>query len=174
MIKLGFPLISIYRGKGINIENNGTIIFKGKAGIGANAGISVGSYGKLTLGNEFFNSYGLKIICHHEITTDYRVRLGFETFMSDTDLHSMKSEDGKSYTKGFGKIIFGHEIWAGSFCKFYKNTVIPSLCTISSNTLINKKIECEPYSLIYSGGGIKTKKTGYCRDIDDDSIDYLS
>lgn len=172
MIHLGFPMVSIYKGKGIILENKGTIIFQGKAGIGANAGISIGEYGKLTLGDNFINSYGMKLICYNEITMGKTVRFGWEPFLCDTDFHSLKSEDGTKYTKGFGKIRFGDEVWIGSFCKFYKNTDIPSRCTVASNTLVNKKIDCEPYSLIYSGAGIKVKHTGYYRDINDDTIDY--
>lgn len=174
MIRLGFPIISIYKGKGIVLENKGTIIFQGKAGIGANAGLSIGKYGKLTLGDDFKNSYGMKLVCYHEITIGHTARFGWESFLCDTDFHSLKSEDGTKHAKGFGKIKFGDEVWVGSFSKFYKNTEIPSRCTVAANTLVNKKIECEPYSLIYSGAGIKVKHTGYYRDINDDVIDYTA
>lgn len=172
MIQLGFPKISIFRGTGINIENRGTIIFNGSATFGANSGISVGNSGQFIIGDRFVNTYGMKVVCYHEIAIGEKVRIGWESLLCDTDLHSLKSEDGLKHAKGFGGIKIGNEVWIGSFCKIYKNSEIPRRCTVAANTLINKKIECQPYSLIYSGGGIKVKYTGFYRDIDDDKIDY--
>lgn len=172
MIQLGFPLVSIFKETGIILENKGTVIFKGKTQIGANAALSIGEYGHLTFGEDFKNTYGMKLICYNEVEIGHTARFGWETFICDTDFHSLKSVDGNRHAKGFGKIKFGDGIWVGSFSKFYKNTDIPSLCTIAANTLINKKIECEPYSLIYSGAGIKIKHTGFYRDIKDDVINY--
>lgn len=172
MIRLGYPYVSIYKGRGLVLENNGTLIFKGKAIIGANSGISIGEKGTLILGDEFSCLHSLKIVCYNMISMGRRCRLGWDTLVCDTDFHSLVSEDGSKHTKGYGSIIFGEEIWVGSFCKFYKNTEIPSRCTIAANTLVNKKIECESYSLIYSGSGIKIKTTGFYRDIEDDKINY--
>lgn len=172
MIQLGYPYVSIFKEKGIIVENKGLIVFKGKVSIGANSGISVGKTGVLTFNDKFSNSYGLKVVCYKKITFDYGVRIGWDTLVCDTDFHSMKTEDGKHHTKGYGEISLGKEVWVGSYCKLYKNTSVPDRCTVASNTLLNKKIECEPYSLIYSGGGIKIKYTGYYRDINDDKINY--
>ena len=172
MIKLGFPMVSVYRGTGIVLENKGRIIFNGSTVIGGKSGISVGEKGILTFNDQFCNQTGAKIICYHDITFGKRVRVGWHTLICDTDFHKMKSEDGTCYTKGFGKIKFGDDVWVGSFCKIFKNSIIPSKCTVASNTLLNKAIECRPYSLIYSGGEIKVKYTGFCRDLQDDKIEY--
>ena len=90
----------------------------------------------------------------------------------DTDFHTLKTPDGSNRTKGFGPIHIGEEVWVGSYCKIYKNAVIPSRCTVASSTVINKPIECEPCSLIYPGYGIKVKHTGCYRDVDDDQVRY--
>lgn len=172
MIKLGFPMVSVFREKGIVLENKGKIIFKGTVSIGGGSGISVGDTGILNFGDRFANQSGGKIICYHKITFGNIVRLGWQSLICDTDFHTLKSEDGSSYTKGFGEIEIGDEVWIGSYCKLFKNTEIPNRCTIASGTVINKKIDCRPYSLIYPGGGIKVKHTGYYRDIDDDRIIY--
>lgn len=172
MIRLGFPLVSVFNQKGIIIENNGLIIFKGNVTMGGGSGISIGENGILTFGDRFCNQVGGKIICYSKVSFGSKVRLGWNCLVCDTDFHTMKSKDGCSYTKGFGNIKIGDEVWIGSFCKLFKNTDIPSKCTIAANTLINKKINCDAYSLIYPGGGIKIKNIGYCRDIDDDIINY--
>lgn len=172
MIRLGFPLVSVFPGKGIVLENKGTVIFKGRAQIGGGSGLSIGQKGVLQFGDRFSNLTGAKIICYHKITLGDLVRLGWQTVVCDTDFHTMKSEDGRKYTKGYGQIEIESEVWVGSFCKIFKNSKIPGRCTIASNTLINKKIECQPYSLIYSGAEIKVKYSGYYRDVDDDVIQY--
>lgn len=174
MIRLGCPLVSIYREKGITIENKGKIIFKGSLLIGGDGAISVGEHGTLTLGDKVSNLYRLKVICYHKIDLGNKVRIGWDTLICDTDFHRSKSIEGDKYTQGYGSIKINDEVWVGSFCKIYKNTEIPSRCTVGANTLLNRKIDCEPYSLIYSGGGIKVKRTGYYRDIDDDAIIYPS
>ena len=172
MIRLGFPMVSIYREKGVVLENNGVVIFKGSTKMGGGSAISVGQKGVLTFGDKFSNQAGGKIICYHKVYFGRKVRLGWHSLVCDTDFHTMKSEDGSNYTKGFGKIEIGDDVWVGSFCKFFKNSYIPSMCTVASNTCVSKAIECSPYSLIYPGGGIKVKYTGYHRDIDDDIINY--
>lgn len=172
MIRLGFPYVSIFRKKGVSLENFGKITFKGSFSAGGDSGISVGRFGHLICGNEFGNSHGLKIVCYNRIECGFRVRIGWNTLLCDTDLHRMKLYDGTRYNKGFGSIKIEDEVWVGSFCKIYKNTFIPSRCTVASNTLLNKKIDCESYSLIYMGSPIEIKHTGYYRDIDDDRIDY--
>ena len=172
MIRLGFPMVSIFRDKGIVLENKGTIIFSGETRLGGGSAVSVGEKGKLTFGARFCNQAGGKIICYHEVIFGKVVRLGWQTLVCDTDFHTMKTVDGSYHTKGYGKIEIGDEVWVGSYCKIFKNTKIPSRCTIASNTLLNKEIYCQPYSLIYSGDGIKTKYTGLYRDIDDDKISY--
>lgn len=172
MIKLGFPMVSVFPAKGIVLENKGVIKFEGETAIGGGAGISVGKNGFLTFGDKFCNQTGAKIICYHKILFKEKVRVGWETLICDTDFHTMKSSDGNKYTKGYGEIEIGSEVWVGSYCKLFKNTSVPSRCTIASSTVLNKKIECEPYSLIYPGGGVKVKTTGYYRDLEDDTINY--
>lgn len=172
MIKLGIPTVSIYRRAGYVMENRGKVVFKGRAFLGAEGAISVGEHGVLTIGDNVNNYYGLKIICYHKVDIGNRVRFGWNNILNDSDFHSLISEDGKSRTKGFAPILIQDEVWIGSFCKIYKNSLIPWRCTVASNTLINKPIDCEPYSLIYSGGGIKVKKTGFYRNVDNDVINY--
>lgn len=172
MIRMGFPYVSIYRRKGVSLENYGKITFRGRFTVGGDSGISVGKTGHLICGDEFGNSYGIKIVCYNKIECGRRVRIGWSTLLCDTDLHRMKNEDSTIFNKGYGNIRIEDEVWIGSYCKLYKNTYIPSRCTVASNTLLNKRIDCEPYSLIYADTQIKIKHTGLYRDIDDDNIDY--
>lgn len=172
MIRMGFPAVSVFQAKGVVLENRGEVRFLGSALLGGGSAVSVGEKGKLEIGDRFANQAGGKLICYHSITLGYAVRLGWESIVCDTDFHTMKSEDGTHYTKGFGPIEIGERVWIGSFCKIFKNSKIPHHCTLASNTLISKAMDCRPYSLIYQGDELKAKYTGYFRDLDDDTVVY--
>lgn len=172
MIRLGFPMVSVFREKGVILENRGEVVFEGNTVMGGGAAVSVGKSGRLTFGHRFANQSGAKIICYHRVTFKEKVRVGWHTVICDTDFHTMKSEDGSRHTQGYGPITIGDNVWVGSFCKIFKNTEIPSHCTLAANTFISRKMECRPYSLIYSGDGVKAKYTGFCRELDDDTIQY--
>lgn len=174
MIRMGFPMVTVFREKGVVLENRGEIVFKGSVRLGGGSGISVGSEGMLIIGDKFCNQTGGKIVCYHKVLFGDKVRLGWDVLVCDTDFHTMRSEDGSRYTKGYGPIEVMDDVWVGSYCKIFKNTVIPQKCTVGANSVISKKIECRPYSLIYTGSEIKVKYTGYCRDVDDDRINYVN
>lgn len=172
MIQLGKPVVSLYPNNGILIENRGEIRFKGRCVMGNNCSISLGDKGVLSIGDDFFASSSVKLICYHSISISENVRIGWESLVLDTDFHSMKSMDGKSRSKGYGEIKIGSYCWIASNCRIYKNTVIPSYCTVSSNTFLNKPINAEPCSLIYGKVQIATKYIGLYRDCKDDIIEY--
>lgn len=173
-VRLGFPMVSVFREKGVVMENNGLIVFKGDVTLGGGVGVSVGKTGKLVFGDEFCNQTGMKIICYHSIMFGDRVRIGWHTIVSDTDFHALKSEDGTQYTKGYGPILVGDDVWISSYCKIYKNADIPEKCVVGASSMISKKIDCKPYSFIYSEHPLAVRTTGYWRDMHDDKIKYPS
>lgn len=173
MIRLGFPQVSVFRNSGIVLENKGKVIFKGRTIFGGGSALSIGKRGTLVLGNQFACRYRGIIICYNKITIGQNVRVGWDSLICDTDFHRMKSADNTSYTKGYGEISIGNNIWVSSYCKIFKNTLIPDWCTVAAGTILSKPLDCRPYSLIYSGGGVKTKYTGFARDIKDDEIPDL-
>lgn len=172
-IKLGFPLVSVFKEKGVSIENNGVVIFKGSVILGGGSGVSVGKTGTLVFGDRYCNQTGGKIVCYHSIEFGDKVRVGWHTIVCDTDFHTMKSEDGLNYTKGYGPIKIGDEVWISSYCKIYKNTEIPSKCIVGASTIVSKKVDCPPCSIIHSDVSLKIRHIGYYRDIDDDKIKYI-
>lgn len=170
MIKLGIPIAPIFREKGIVIENFGTITFKGKCAIGGGSGISCG--GTLVIGKTFCATTGLKLICSNKVSIGKECLVGWNVVICDTDYHSMKSLSGGARTKGYGEIVISDNVWLASYCKVFKNSIIPSKAVVSTGTFINKPIECDPGSLIYSPTKLMTKHTGYYLDINDDKIVY--
>ena len=167
MIRLGFPTVSIYPNSGIILENKGNMIFQGKCRIGNNSAISIGERGWINIGNNFVANTTLKIVCYHKINISNDVLVGWDVLIMDTDFHSMKTITSNNRSKGYGPIIIGNNIWIASYCNIYKNTEIPGWCTVSSNTIINKKVNAQPYSVIYNPISVETKYVARYRDNDD-------
>lgn len=171
MIRLGKRIVPIYPNNGIIFENNGgTIEFKGKCVIGNNSAISIGEKAKIEIGNKFVATTTLKIISCHHITFGEKVLVGWECTFMDTDFHTMKKING-GYTKGYAPIKIGNNNWFGTKCHVMKRTETPDYCTISAMTLLNKKYNYPPYTVI--GGSPATDMAyGVYRDEDDDTIDF--
>lgn len=171
MIRLGFPAVSIFPNNGITIENRGTIIFNGKVSMGNGTAISVGTSGRLTLGNGVVGSTGLKVVCYHDINLDHDVRLGWNCMLVDNDFHKITFLDGRQ-AKGYGPIAIGNNTWLGNGCKIYKNVTIPHHCIVGADTFMHRTVECEPYSLLCGDNHVKVKATGLYRNLQDDIIDF--
>ena len=172
MIRLGFPIVSIFPNNGITLENRGKVEFSGKCRLGNGAAISVGTKGNLSIGSDVSASCGLKLVCYYKITIGNDVRIGWNNIYVDTDFHSMKSIEGDKRSKGYGPITISDHTWIASFCKIYKHTVIPEWCTVSSNTILKQKVEANPYSVIYNPIQTDSKYIARYRDPYDDVIDY--
>lgn len=113
---------------GVVIINSGLIYFEGFNVIGANCLIMI--------------SKSLKI--------GYQTRIGFKSFLMDTDIHytlNVKSFSTKPATK---EIIIGKYNWIGNSTYIKKGTITPDyLIVASSNTqLVKDYSELPPYSVL--------------------------
>ena len=86
--------MSIYPNRGIMIENNGTLIFKGRCFIGNDSYISVGKSGTLIFGDGYCATTSLKLACYDTIEFGTNVSCGWDCVFMDTDFHRMKYLDG--------------------------------------------------------------------------------
>ncbi|AIY65427.1 LbetaH domain-containing protein [Pseudoalteromonas piratica] len=175
MIKLGKHCVSIYPDNGITFENNGGVIeFKGSCFIGSNSFISIGSKGKLVVGDEFRASSSYKLVCYHYINIKENVRFGWECMIMDTGFHPLKSiESGGFAGKAYGPIFIGKNNWFGNGSLIMKNTVTVEYCTFGARSILTKKYEVEPYSLLV-GSPLRVVKIGVYRDMDDSTETYSS
>lgn len=147
------------------------IIFNGNCSIGSNSYISIGEKGSITFGKEFSSLTSLKIVSYYKIFFEDYVRIGWDCLFLDTDFHKMKKLNG-TYTKGYGEIIVGERSWIGSKCIILKNTHLPKFTTVSTGSILNKKIDVPEYSVIGSDNSIIVKSSNIYRDINDDTINY--
>lgn len=172
MIKLGVNAVSLFPNSGLMLENRGTIVFNGRATIGNSSSISLGSHGVLEFGKNFAATAGLKLACYHSIRFGDNVLVGWDTLVTDTDFHVLKSVTGEGGSKGFGPISVGHDVWIANGCKLYKNATIPDYCVVGADTCLYKPVNCEPYSLITNKREMEIRTTGKYRDRDNDRIEF--
>lgn len=174
MIRLGFMNVPIYPNKRIIWQNCGEIIFEGDCCIGNNSAVSCGKTGKIVFGNNFAASTTLKIVSNHLICFKENVCFGFENSVFDSDFHKLTSQDKNNKEHiPYKPIIIGSNNWFGVKCLILKGSQTPDYCTIGAYSLLNKKIDVPPYSII-GGNPVILKKTGYFRDTNNDDIKYES
>lgn len=170
MIRLGFPQVSIYPNSGIIWDNRGMCVFHGSCAIGNASAISIGETGTVDFGDFFGASTAFKLICYHKVTFNDQVRLGWENLVTDTDFHTLTKVSG-GYTKGYAPVSIGKNNWFGMKCITLKGTHTPDYCTVGANTVLNKKYDFPPYSII-AGNPAKLKTTGYYRDMKNNKVEY--
>lgn len=182
MIRLGFPMVSIYPNSGIIYENKGgKIIFKGACNIGNNSAISVGARQEgnkeihklpiLEFGDNFVATSSCRIVCYNKIIFNDDVLVGWNCLFMDTDFHKLTKLAG-GYSKGYGEIVIGKNNWFGAKCTVLKNTHTPDFTTISATSLLNKSYLFPEYSVIGENAVIEVKANNLYRNINDDIIDY--
>lgn len=172
LVRLGVNSVSIFPNSGITLENRGKIVFNGSVEIGNASAISVGKSGVLRFGDGVSVTTSLKLACYDSVDIQDNVLIGWNCLICDTDFHKLKYVDAERVTKGYGKIIVGHDTWIANGCKLYKNTIIPPKCVVGADTILHSSVECEPCSLITSNAEVVIRKTGLYLDREDNKIDY--
>ena len=168
MVRLGFWNTLQYPNSGIVYENKGgTVIFKGKCTIGNASSISIGEKAKVEFGDDFYNNAALKLISVRSVTFGVKTRLGWDMIVMDTGVHPLKIKSTGQKTKASSPIKIGDYNWFGTRCIILKGVETPPRCIFAFGSMLTKKIECEPYSLL-AGTPPTVKKTGIYRDYDDD------
>ncbi len=172
MIQLGKNTVSIYPNTGITIEikDGGILIFNGSCRIGNNSYLSIGEKGKVEIGNQFCATTTLRIVSYHSIIFGNNVSVGWECTFMDTDLHKM-IKINRGYTKGYAPIKIGNNNWITTKCHVLKRSETPDFCTISTGSILNKKYDYPPYTVI-GGNPAREIAHGVYRDLNDDIIKY--
>jgi len=173
MIRLGVYGVSLYPSSGIVIENRGKIVFHGKAVIGNDSAISLGSEGVLVFGKNFRATTAFKCACYYSITFEDDVLVGWNTMVMDTDFHAVKRVDTGKLSKGYGAVSVGHDTWIANGCRIYKNVHIPHSCVVGAGTVLHNITPPHCNSLIVNTLQVETKSCGLYHDKNDDGIDYL-
>ncbi len=140
----------------LDLKKGSNLIFKGSASIGGGARIY--AKGNLEIGNNFYLSLNSTLIAHDSITIGRDVTLGWDCLIMDTDFHEVyNSESGEKYpmTK---PIIIGNHCWICNSCQILKGSEIPDETIIASMSLVTKKLNTPPNSVL-AGIPVALKKT---------------
>ena len=113
----------------------------------------------------------MKIACYNSIKFGENVEVGWDCLFMDTDFHRLTRDDGTK-TKGYGSINIGDNVWFGCGCRIFKQSVIPSKCVVSAQTIISETLNGPERSILWNPHSIQVKANGYYRDYKDDKIDY--
>ena len=171
MIRLGFPLVSIYPNTGIMIENRGHMIFHGTCQIGNNSAISLGKKRELTFGNRFGATTAFKLVCYDGIRFADNVLFGWDCLVMDTDFHALTKCTGEK-SKGHAPIAIGANNWFGNGCRVMKRTRTCEKITVQAGTTLSGPVDAEPCTVVGFDHKIVEKAHGVWRNPDDDSIVY--
>jgi len=157
LIQFGYGNVGIFdKKKSRSIwEVSGTVIFKGKCNIGHGSKISVGSSGKLILGENFVITAETSIVAFTEIRFGNNCLLSWDILVMDTDFHKLKDEFGNIINKP-RPIIIGDRIWIGCRCLILKGSIIPNNCVIGADSIVSRELENE--NCLYVGSPCKMVK----------------
>jgi len=161
-------LSPFYPKRGFTWENHGgTVVFKGKCHIGAGSAISVNRHATLTFGDDFRNTYGLKIIASRTITFGQSTSMGWNTFVMDTNMHPLKDKLTNRKGKGGASIEIGDYNWYSTNCVILPGVKTPERVMCGLGTVVTRNVEWKPYCL-YGGSPIRLLRENVWRDLNDD------
>ena len=172
MIRIGTFCCSVYPNNGISWENHGgTVIFKGTLNIGNDSYISLGKNTKVSFGNNFKNTAGLKLISYRSIDFGEGTRLGWGVLIMDTNFHPLYDIEKKVYKRVSGPIKIGDYNWFGTQCKIMHSVNTPERCIFGMNTVVTRNCEMKSYCVM-GGSPVKILTQNVLRDYEHDTETY--
>lgn len=147
MIQLGANRVSIYPNNGISLEINGDIVFHGTCYIGNGSFIAVDG-GRIEFGDFFNATAACRIVCHKGITFGRDVLIGWENMICDSDFHKIQNTENGLWSEPDASITIGNHVWIANSCSIMKGSVIPDDTIVAAHSLVNKKLDTEPFSLV--------------------------
>lgn len=172
MIRLGLWMTYQYPNSGIRGVNNGTIVFKGNVGIGANSAIIVSHKTSfLEIGDNFSSSTSLHLNCDYRILFGKNIRIGWNVIIMDSAMHRLKNTDGSYTSSGYNEICIGDNNWLATNCLVLPGTRTANKQLFAARSVVNRDYSTEPECSLWAGAPAVLKKTGIWRDVYDDRID---
>jgi acetyltransferase-like isoleucine patch superfamily enzyme len=168
MIRMGFPMTSIYPNNGITWEcKGGTVIFRGHCFLGNDSYVSFGPKTTVDIGYGFKNAAGLKMVSYHSITFHRHVGLGWGSLCMDTNFHALYDMEKKEHLPAYGPIEIGEYNWFGADCKVMHSVTTPGYCIWGMGTTITRGCVKKPYCLM-GGSPVRVLRENVMRDYEHD------
>lgn len=165
LVKIGFLANDMFV-PSTNVSNlniNGLIRFKGQGHFVGGVSINVGRYGTLTIGDEFFISSQVKIVCHERMDIGDWARIAWECQLFDTNFHYIEEVASGTYLKKTAPVVIGNNVWIGNRTTVTKGTVLPDFCMVGSSSLCNRDYSDVPRDSLIGGMPARLIRTGYRR-----------
>lgn len=145
MIQLGVFCCRMYPNTGIQISNEGKLIFKGKCTIGNNSFIVTGKNGCIIFGNEFVASSSLRISSFCGIEFGTGTQIGWECIFMDTNFHPLYDIEKEIFRKAYGKIKIGNYNWFCNSCLIMHSVETPERCIFGARSILHRSNKFEAY-----------------------------
>lgn len=117
---------------------SGKVFLEGKAFIGNKSKIVISESGNLYLGDKFYVSGGLDLICQKKIFFGRDVIISWNCQIMDTDFHRIVSLENDCYPT-CADIYISNHVWIGSRCTILKGSYISDNSVVGANALVSKK-----------------------------------
>ena len=145
-----------------NLNIDGVVRFKGR-GVFGGVSLNVGPRGALTIGDDFFITNQVKIVCHERMEIGDQARIAWESQLFDTNFHYIREVATGRYLKKTAPVVIGNNVWIGNRTTITKGTVIPDSCMVGSNSLCTKDYSAIPKDSLIAGVPAKLIRTGFHR-----------
>lgn len=165
MVGFGQPYEMTTRSCGIaELFLEGNMIIKGHVAFSKDVFLYIKHNAHFEIGHLSTIASKSKIICTHKIILGSFVQCGSETQFLDTNFHPLiNTQSGIQYPMSF-PINIADYVYTGSRVTIMKHTVIPSFCTIASNSLTNKNYTSLGKNTLIGGLPAKLLKENISRD----------
>ena len=121
-------------------QNNGLVIFQGKAYIGSGTKIGVDNDSTLIFGENFCVTGGSQIICNKHISFGDNCLLSWDILIMDTDFHNIINESGNIINCP-KPINIGNNVWIGCRNTILKGVNICNDVVVAAGSKITKDIK---------------------------------
>lgn len=147
IISIGFGVSS----KKTIWDNEGTIVFNGKAHLAA--GDKISNKGNLTFGDNFAMHIDSTVICYEKISFGDDCLISWECQVMDTDFHKIY-QNGEQINLN-RPVQIGKHVWIGSRSAILKGSEIANDCIVAAGSTMAGKIT-EERQIVASGKTLKT------------------
>lgn len=171
MIRLGMRSTCLFPNNGIMWNVEGRVVFKGTCSIGNDSNILCGASGKITFGENFIATGGVRIASYRNMTFGDNVLIGWGSVILDTDFHPLYDINKGEYKKACGDVFIGDSNWFACYCTVLNSVTTPENCVFGARSLVTRSCNYLPNSL-YVGNPVKLVKQGVRLDVKKRSIDY--
>lgn len=169
MVRMGFPVVSLYHDNGITWENKGgTVVFRGSCTIGNDCYLSFGPKTNVDFGHGFAARASFRLASYVSMIFKRYTRFGWDCLCMDTNFHPIYDTQTKEYKPISGAIEIGEYNWFGTGCRIMHSVVTPERCIFGMNTMVTRGCIKKSYCVM-GGSPVRILSENVMRDYEHDT-----